>query len=200
MYSFQHLSFKGGLQAMDHIFIDSDLPVEEALKQNPAMPCPAEILAQQEVVRVCYVGFDNNVHQGQIVVDRRLVGDVIGAFDLLLGLKFPITSVIPVSRYSWSDEASMQADNSSGFNYRLIAGTGRPSLHGSGWAIDINPRRNPYINGDDVQPKGAVYLPGEPGVFTDKSDLVSFLESRGWIWGGRWTSLKDYQHFEKRLS
>ncbi|HAX73596.1 MAG TPA: hypothetical protein DCY20_08730, partial [Firmicutes bacterium] len=23
--------------------------------------------------------------------------------------------------------------------------------------------------------------------------------SRGWTWGGDWNSLKDYQHFEKKL-
>jgi hypothetical protein len=29
------------------------------------------------------------------------------------------------------------------------------------------------------------------------SATVTAFERRGWVWGGRWTSLKDYQHFER---
>ena len=30
--------------------------------------------------------------------------------------------------------------------------------------------------------------------------VVNYFKSKGWEWGGDWTSLKDYQHFEKDLS
>ena len=39
----------------------------------------------------------------------------------------------------------MEADNTSCFNYRVVAGTNRVSKHGLGTAVDINPRENPYL-------------------------------------------------------
>jgi peptidoglycan LD-endopeptidase CwlK len=97
----------------------------------------------------------------------------------------------------------MMANNTSGFNYRMIAGTERLSNHARGRAIDINPLLNPCIRGDFVQPAGAAYDPSRPGTLTTDSPVTQFLKARGWIWGGDWASgrdgkpLKDYQHFEK---
>jgi hypothetical protein len=53
------------------------------------------------------------------------------------------------------------------------------------------------MKGELVRPEGAVYDPARPGTITGDSFIVKFLKERGWTWGGDWTSLKDYQHFEK---
>jgi peptidoglycan LD-endopeptidase CwlK len=181
------------------ILKDSELSEAEAKAQNPASVCPPEIWSVQKVLRVRYFGFDETVHEGQIVIHENVLADVRELFELLFELKFPIKSVIPVSdrRFAWDDVRSMAANNSSGFNFRTIMGTERISWHGYGRAIDINPAENPYVTSRGIFPPGAAYEPECPGTISSDSEMVRFMESRGWAWGGRWKDLKDYQHFEK---
>lgn len=183
----------------NEVIIDSAMSYEEAIAQNPDNPCPKEILLKQQLIEVQYLSFDGKIHQGQIVVDQDLVEDVKATFVLLLAEKFPVTSAIPISdpRFRWDDETSMQANNSSGFNYRTIAKSTKLSNHALGQAFDINPKLNPYIREDFVQPEGAVYDPSKPGTLTPESKVVAFLKEKGWEWGGEWKDRKDYQHFEK---
>ena len=53
--------------------------------------------------------------------------------------------MVRVSDYGGDDERSMAANNSSGFNFRTIAGPDRSSNHSFGVAIDLNPVQNPYV-------------------------------------------------------
>lgn len=181
---------------------------EEALRQNPAFPCPQDILDRQELVEVDFYDFDGEMAEGVIVVDRDCADDVRQLFELIFDDGFPIDSAIPVAdlQFEWDDDRSMAANNTSGFNYRPItvaddglgaAPGGRLSAHAFGRAIDINPLLNPYIKNGMIKPKGAMYDPAVPGTITADSFIVKFLKERGWTWGGDWTSLKDYQHFEK---
>lgn len=186
------------------MIVDSNMRREDALKQNPAFLCPKSILDAQRLLTVWHLGFDGQMHEGRIVIHRDLVDDLIDLFALIRKTGFPLTSVIPVAdaRFAWSDDASMAADNSSGFNYRTIAGMTKLSMHAYGRAFDLNPRRNPYIRGALVQPPGAVYDPSAPGTLTPECEIVRFLEARGWEWGGRWDpndakGRVDYQHFQK---
>ncbi len=181
------------------LIIDSDVTDEEALR---ACPAPVEIISQQQVLAVHTIGFDGFVHCGQIVVARDLAKEVLEIFSALCTMRFPIEKVIPVARFGWSDDESMRVNNSSGFNYRAIAGGENLSHHATGRAIDINPRQNPYIkpNSDGtnlVLPPDAVYDVRQMGTLTADSDAVRIFESRGWEWGGRWTTRLDYHHFQK---
>lgn len=180
--------------------IDSDMTFAEAVQDMPT-PAPKSVLESLELVEVRYFSFDGKLHQGQIVVRRDLVEEVQGFFRLAREHRFPIYSVIPISspEFDWSDNKSMEANNSSGFNYRLIAGKDVLSKHAYGRAIDINPRLNPYILNGVSQPAGAVYEPGKPGVFTSDSPMVVYLKKLGWIWGGDWVSPRpqDNHHFQK---
>ena len=183
----------------DNIIIDSNLPSQEALHGSVA---PASILDTLQVLAVRYIGFDGILHQGQIVVARELADEVKEIFNDLRKMKFPIEKVIPISQFDWSDDNSMSANNSSGFNYRAIVGGQKLSYHAMGRAIDINPLQNPYIkpNADGtnlILPVGAVYEVRQMGTLTVESDAVRVLESRGWEWGGRWTTRFDYHHFQK---
>ncbi len=172
---------------------------EEALAQNPTFPCPQEILDRQVLVEVDFYDFDGDIAEGVIVVDRDCANDVSALFEQIFTEGFPIAAAIPVAdlQFAWDDDRSMFANNTSGFNYRLVTGGGRLSPHALGRAIDINPLLNPYIKGDVIKPEGAIYDPARPGTITVNSFIVTFLKERGWTWGGDWTNLKDYQHFEK---
>jgi peptidoglycan L-alanyl-D-glutamate endopeptidase CwlK len=166
--------------------------------QNPASPCPPEIFSRLVVVPVRFWSFRGQEESGEIVVDEALADDIIALFAMLLESRFPIESVTPVSdpAFAWDDVRSMTANNSSGFNYRTIAGTERLSYHAFGKAIDINPALNPYFHDGIVEPAGATYDPTRPGVLTDAAPAVRFLLGRGWTWGGHWQN-PDYQHFQK---
>lgn len=159
---------------------------------------PAETLEQLSLLSLRHLGFDGRWHRGQLVVRRELAAELAEIFALMEALRFPVAQVTPIVRYHWSDEASMAADNSSAFNYRLIAGTTRLSLHAEGRAIDINPRENPAIYPDGrVAPPGAVWRPESPGTFSANTPVVQAFLARGWRWGGHFTHIRDYHHFEK---
>ena len=181
------------------IIIDSQFSsLEEAIAGSEI---PAEIREILALITVKYLSFDEQLHQGQMVIHKELADEVSALFVRLLGVRFPIYSVIPVSVFGWSDEASMAANNTSAFNIRRIAGTDRFSMHSYGWAIDINPMQNPcfdYRVGTS-EPTKASYEKAIPGTLSDGSPAVWLFRNLGWVWGGDWTSLKDYMHFEKRL-
>jgi hypothetical protein len=190
--------------------IDSRMTHKEAFAQKKEQKAPLAIRKNLVVLSVLYVGFDGLTHQGQIVVHKDLADEVESFFAFALTLRFPIESVVPISdlRFAWDDETSCNQNNSSGFNYRTIAGSTELSKHSYGWAFDINPRQNIYIrydkNGKEISrlPKGVKYKKDAPGTLTTSHPLVVHMKKLGWTWGGDWTRESgrvDYQHFEKRL-
>lgn len=152
------------------------------------------------VIDVEYWGFDGEAHQGQIVVDSALAGEVQEIFRELKDLQFPIAKVIPVSQFGSKDQDSMAANNTSGFNYRLVERPGGAkqvlSLHAKGREIDLNPLTNPFVTsaGNSDSP----YDPAKPGALYAGHPAVLAFKKRRWTWGGDWKHGKDYQHFEKR--
>ncbi|MDR1839424.1 MAG: M15 family metallopeptidase [Treponema sp.] len=183
--------------------IDSDMSYEQAFEGLSAN-CPLNIKNRQRLINVKYYSFDNKVHQGQMVIDMDLADDIEFAFEEALKENFLVNSVIPLSHISfrrnglWDDNLSMEANNTSCFNYRTITGGQIISLHASGRAVDINPLQNPYIKGNILLPVNSNYNPYITGTLTSENIIVRSLLSRGWEWGGNWTSPKDYQHLEKR--
>jgi len=182
--------------------IDSRMTRKEAF-EGLDPKCPEDIRKRQKLVKLKYYSSDGKIHQGQLVVDAELEDDVKKVFALALKERFPIYSVIPISdkRFRkdnrWDDELSMEANNTSAFNYREVTGGGRLSNHAYGRAIDINPFQNPYIKNRTILPHGAKYDPGIAGTFTSDHPIVRAFLQLGWTWGGNWTSPIDYQHFEK---
>jgi peptidoglycan LD-endopeptidase CwlK len=187
-----------------HPIIDSRMGDKEVF-EGLDPKCPKDIRKRQKVVKLKYYSTDGKIHRGQLVIDKELVKDIKKVFKMALKERFPIYSVIPVSdqRFRkdgrWDDELSMEANNTSGFNYREITGGGRLSNHAYGRAIDINTFLNPYIKDDIVLPRGAKYDPGIAGTLTASHPIVRAFLELGWVWGGNWTSRPDYQHFEKPL-
>jgi peptidoglycan LD-endopeptidase CwlK len=183
------------------MIIDSSFTYEEAVLNNLNPQCTESIIKMQALISVKYYSFDNKIHQGQIILDKRLENDIKVIFKLILDTKFPVGSVIPISdpRFSWDDDRSMAANNSSGFNYRPATGQKKLSNHAYGFAIDINPKLNPFIRGKEISPQGALYNIKTPGTLYSEHPLVKKFKEFGWTWGGNWESAKDYQHFEKTL-
>jgi len=152
--------------------------------------------SQLRALRVSYWGFDGKPHEGSIVIARRVAPEIVSVFRQLWTAHFPIRRLQPVSAYRGSDDASMAADNTSGFNCRFVGGTSRWSMHAYGEAIDVNPVENPYVQGSRYSPPaGRPYIvrtPYRKGMAVADGVVVRAFASVGWKWGA---SFGDYQHF-----
>ena len=176
------------------LIVDSALSFAEAVAGSAA---PKEIIDALELIDVDYHSFDERLHRGQLLVHRSVATETREIFTELLSLSFPILKVVPIVHYDWNDDASMEDNNSSAFNYRTVFGTDTLSNHSFGLAIDINPFLNPYEQSDGkIVPTGSVYDVTRPGTFLPESASVRAFTARGWDWGGFWTR-KDWQHFAK---
>jgi len=147
-----------------------------------------------------YWGFDSQAHTGALVVHADQAEAIIGVFKRLYDRRFPIRRMEPIDVYGGSDDASIAADNTSGFNCRNAVASGPPqwSQHAFGRAIDVNPVENPYIlEGTVLPPAGAPYVDRSnvrPGMAIRGGELVAAFAAIGWSWGGVWAN-PDYQHF-----
>ncbi len=159
-------------------------------------------------LRVAHVGFDGCTHMGELIVHQQIAEDVLAILRTLYEQRYPIERMVLVDEYGGDDNRSMEANNSSAFNFRLIAGTNRLSKHSLGMAVDINPRYNPYIrpgeNGEwIVEPEGSEAYADRQADFPykiDRKDLCYRLfTEHGFTWGGDWNTVKDYQHFQKEI-
>jgi len=151
---------------------------------------------QLRTIEVSYWDFAGEPKVGRIVVARRVADDVVDVFRQLWAKRFPIRRLQPISVYHGDDDASMAADNTSGFNCRFVGGTKRWSMHAYGEAIDVNTVENPYIRGSTISPPaGRAFLDRSryrKGMAVRDGVLVRAFASVGWKWGA---SFGDYQHF-----
>jgi hypothetical protein len=181
-----------------HATATSVTATELGASWHPGCPVgPAEL----RLVRLSYWGFDGRAHTGGIVVNRAVVPAVERAFHTLYDARFPIRRMRPIALYGGSDDRSMAADNTSGFNCRPVVAPGpkRWSVHAYGEAIDVNTVENPYVEGGRVlPPAGHAYADRgtvRPGMAEPGGTLVRAFAAVGWQWGGRWSGSPDYQHF-----
>ncbi len=68
-----------------------------------------------------------------------------------------------------------------GYNYRLMRGGSRLSMHSYGCAVDFDPARNGM---GDKTPH-----------FANCPEVVAAFKAEGWAWGGDWSN-PDGMHFE----
>lgn len=167
---------------------------------KPSAPVSLEELSY---VKVTYWGFDNREHIGELIVHEKVAEEVVEIFEELYKEKFPIEKVKLIDEYGADDDLSMADNNTSSFCYRKVSGSEKLSKHSYGIAIDINPLQNPYIKGNSVSPEGGKeYLDRNnlrKGMIVKNDICYRAFTSRGWIWGGDWKSVKDYQHFQKNI-
>lgn len=170
--------------------------------------CPVP-LKNLRYLTIKHLGFDGKDKIGEMIVHKDVAKDVVDIFSKMYKMGYPIYKMQLVSNYKGDDWESIEANNTSAFNCRPITGKkNKWSRHAYGKAIDINPIENPYVNkkgyishkeslkykirkrySKDLKDK-AVLLKGDK--------VVKLFKNRGWVWGGDWITIKDYQHFDYR--
>lgn len=163
-------------------------------------------LDELRYARVLYMGTDGNNHVGELIVNQSIAKDIEDIMKELYWNQYPIGQMVLVDNYGGDDETSMSANNTSAFNCREITGGKQLSKHAFGLAIDVNPLYNPYCK---MMTDGSVRCEPEAGrCYLDRSQNIPYkidetdlcyqlFVERGFTWGGSWSGVKDYQHFEK---
>lgn len=176
---------------MEHV------PAEVVARATWHDGCPVA-LADLRYVRLRHWGFDGGEHIGELVVHADAADDIVGVFARLHGAGFPIEEM-RVESPADVDHLPPDYNNTTAFTCRPVTGGTGWSQHAYGLAIDINPLLNPYRRGGVVLPEGAgTYLDRSdvrPGMIVEGDAVVQAFDAIGWGWGGRWRSLKDWQHF-----
>ncbi|HMT05741.1 MAG: M15 family metallopeptidase [Solirubrobacterales bacterium] len=198
------LSGSTGARELPPVFRGEIVRLDRNLRQrmtgsswHPGCPVP---LRDLRLLKLRVRNFENEVKRGRLVVHKTAASRMVNVFRRLFEAGFRIRRMQLVDAFGADDHRSMNADNTSAFNCREVAG--RPgvwSRHAFGRAIDVNPVENPYVFGSHVSPpKGrpfAVRSPRRRGMVNEGGQVVRILASIGWEWGGNWYGAKDYQHF-----
>lgn len=162
-------------------------------------------------LKVLHYNFSHEIQAGEMIVSAQLADDLCSIFRELFEEEYEIESMRLIDDYwtgdgTTSDEASVAANNSSAFCYRVIAGTDILSRHAYGCAVDINPKQNPYVVYANGIPGGYPECSqefverqhGEPHMITEEDVCYRVFKAHGFTWGGDWENPKDYQHFEQQ--
>lgn len=187
-------------------------PLSEAVKKRitgisyPESGCtvPYEDL---NYVGLLYVDFNGEVQTGELICNKAIAQDMVEIFYELYLNDYRLERVRLIDEYGGDDTLSMEDNNTSCFNYRVVDGTTSLSKHALGCAIDINPFYNPYVvynrpeQGQTyISPKGSEIYADRSQNFPykiDENDLCyKLFTAHGFTWGGNWNSSKDYQHFQ----
>jgi len=154
-------------------------------------------------VTVSFWGFDGEHHMGELIVASGQADGVVGVFERLHAIRFPIEEMRIVTPLDVVARRTGDGNNTASYVCRAVTGGTRFSEHATGLAVDINPFQNPYRKGNVVIPAlASAYLDREnirPGMIVRGDpmgdEVIAAFAEIGWEWGGDWTTLKDYQHF-----
>lgn len=159
-------------------------------------------------VSVLYYNFKGIERTGELICNKAIAQDLLEIFYELYQNEYQIEQIRLIDEYSGDDTLSMQDNNTSCFNYRVVDGTDHLSKHALGLAVDINPFFNPYVvyKNDGtayISPQGSETYADRSKEFAykiDENDLCyKLFKAHGFTWGGDWNSCKDYQHFQKTV-
>ena len=184
---------------------------DDILERIKGKSYPEGATVSLDDLRWCHVvhyGFDGEIHEGEIIVNKAIADDTLEIFKELFDIKYEIEKIRLIDEYDADDERSMEDNNSSSFCYRTIAETTVLSNHALGLAIDINTLYNPYVYTRKdgtlfLQPENATdYVDREkenPHFIKNGDECYNIFIAHGFTWGGDWNTKKDYQHFEKSI-
>lgn len=187
-------------------FFAKDIP-DKVWKNMQGKSYPKDCTVEKKdlsYVHVLYVDFGGRTCEGELIVNKIISQDIVEIFWELYQAQYPIEKIALIDEYDGDDELSMEDNNTSAFNYRMIEGTDIVSQHGKGLAIDINPFYNPQVKTTE---DGVTVMPEDADAYVDRSadfmykidhdDLCyKLFTEHGFTWGGDWNTTKDYQHFE----
>lgn len=177
-------------------FSKEELPevVVKRMQEGGSYPagCPVK-LSELRYLRVRHWDEKGVERDGELVCNVLIADDLLAIFEELHSVHYPIHSVRLIDDYGADDDASVAANNTSCFCYRVVAGTRTLSHHARGMAIDINPKDNPMVKAE----KRGGRIPQVRHVIDENDACYKAFHRRGFTWGGHWRTLKDYQHFQK---
>ncbi len=162
--------------------------------------------ADLRYLQLSHYDIQGHEHVGEIVCNKMIASDLKEIFQELHKHRYPIQQMHLIDDFEADDERSMQANNTSCFNFRAVAGSKKLSKHAQGLAIDINPLYNPCVRhrkdgSTTVQPSTAQKYADRKKTWPymiSKDDLCyKLFIKHGFKWGGSWRTVKDYQHFER---
>ncbi len=171
----------------------------KSFKDNCTLP-----VEDLRYLHLLHKDFNGETQEGEMICNAYIADDLLDIFQKLYAANYQIEKIRLVDEYNADDETSMRDNNSSCFNFRFISHTTKISNHGLGLAVDINTLYNPYTKVVDGK---RILEPATAGAYVDRTkdfphkidhnDLCFklFIE-HGFEWGGDWTRVKDYQHFE----
>ena len=189
-----------------HMQLTDELKTYITGRSYPDTDKPLQISYEElEYVHVIHYDFEGQIQEGELICNQAIAQDLTEIFKELYDNQYPIEKIRLIDEYDADDDASMEDNNTSCFNYRVVEGKTTLSNHSYGLAVDINPLYNPYVRTKDgetlVSPENAVPYADRSMDFPykiDENDLCCQLFVKyGFTWGGNWNSVKDYQHFEK---
>ncbi len=172
--------------------------------------CPVP-LARLSLLHVAYFDFAGKSHDdGELMVMDVVAPAVLKIFQQLYAQKFPIDKMRLMTVYDGDDQRAMADDNTSAYNCRENSdGSGLPSLHAYGLAIDLNTIQNPWINPHDKMSGAADVRPAAGLAYLNRANqrpgmseiVVPLFRANGFsIWGGNWNEPIDWQHFQTSRS
>jgi len=179
----------------ESVIVDCHYTFEEAIVGSKA---PDSILQELQLINVRYYSMDGRIHQGQLLTNKEMSLKLEEVFLFMEKMKFPVAQVIPIVKYDWNDDLSMQVNNTYSFCYRNVS----YSKHAQGMAIDINPFLNPvrwkkgFINRQN-KPACAIRDTTINGTFFSSHPVVQEFIRLGFIWGHNFKTKYDDHHFEK---
>ena len=164
------------------------------MKQGGSYPqgCPVK-RSELRYLTLRHWNMQGEEKAGELVCNAQIADDLLAIFEELYDAHYPIHSVRLIDDFGADDEASVEANNTSSFCYRKVAGTKTLSRHARGMAIDINPKDNPMVK---AKRKGGP-IPKVAHTITESDICYKAFRKRGFTWGGHWRTVKDYQHFQR---
>lgn len=141
-----------------YVFVSEPVPqtVRERM-QNVSLPDDMEIgFGDLRHLLLLYIDFDGRIRVGEMVCNRLISNDLLEIFKELFEKGYQFCSIRLIDDFDGSDEASMQANNTSCFNYRMMSGSNVLSLHAKGLAVDVNPLQNPSVKRGKTYPSTAL--------------------------------------------
>ncbi len=159
-------------------------------------------------LHILHYDFNGSPTEGELICNESIAKDLGEIFYELYRNEYQLERVLLIDEYDGDDNASMEDNNTSCFNYRLAVGGNGLSKHAYGLAVDINPLYNPYITygpdgSENILPACAQPYANRSSAFPykiDSEDLCyKLFIQHGFTWGGNWNNSKDYQHFQKSL-
>jgi hypothetical protein len=185
----------------EFVFTLGQVPTDVAARSSWKEGCPVG-LEDLSYLTVSFVGFDGEIHTGELLVNKAFSQDMVEVMRVLYETRFPIEEMRVIS--AAEIDAPPTGDWNSTTSFVCRPAVGRESgwsMHAFGLAIDINPFHNPYLRGEVVVPELATAYTDRAdvrsGMIESASQVVDAFAAIGWEWGGNWQTAKDWMHFSE---